>query len=331
MTNSLSGGSAKLVDAPGGGDDPLVPMIFHNRWWLDAATGGDYQEIELRSGGMVVARLPYVVEREWPGFRICTMPELTHSLGWAVDLGSTTGPERSARHIEITRELAARLKSFSGFHHKLHGGIPDTFAFNEAGYTTGVQFTFEIAPQADTVTWRQMRDKTRNVIRRAEERHAVQTSLQVEEFVSLYDNNLRERGDTNTTSRMVQVCTAALAHGSGRFFAAKDASGAIVGAIFVVWDRYTAYYLLATRSQTSDNGVVSLLIWHAIRDAHARGLVFDFDGVGTLGSRLFFTGFGGMVTPRYVVSRISAACRATQIVRQRYRKLLQVKAPAEPE
>ena len=315
-----------VPDVPPFGDaapvhDPLVPMIFHNRWWLEAATDGRYEEIEVRSGG-AVARLPYVIVREWPGYRVCTMPEMTHSLGWAVDLGVGPGPEATVRHIEITRLLVRRLARFSGFHHKLGGQITDTVAFDEAGYATGVQFTFEIAPQPEDATWRALRDKTRNVIRRAGERYTVDSAIDPEAFAATYEANLRHRKLINTAPRMMQVCAAALTHDSGRFFAARDEAGGVQAAVFMVWDHRTAYYLLATRSASSDNGAISLLIWHAIRDAHARGLTFDFDGVGTPGSRLLFTGFGGLVTPRYIVSRYSWASRAAQSLSAGAQRLL---------
>ena len=304
-----------VLSHPQPADDPLVPMIFHNRWWLDVATSGRYEEIEVRTGG-AVARLPYVVVREWPGYRVCTMPEMTHSLGWAIDLGVGPGAEATVRHIEITRLLTRRLEGFAGFHHKLGRQIADTFAFDEAGYTTGVQFTFEIAPQPEDAIWRAMRDKTRNVIRRAGERYAVDSAIDPDVFAAIYEANLRLRSLVNTAPRMAQICAAALAHDSGRFFVARDPGGVVEAAVFIVWDHRAAYYLLATRAPTSDNGAISLLIWHAIRDAHARGVVFDFDGVGTPGSRLFFTGFGGQITPRYIVSRYSWGSRAAQSVRQ---------------
>jgi hypothetical protein len=33
--------------------------------------------------------------------------------------------------------------------------------------------------------------------------------------------------------------------------------------------------------------------------------VFDFDGVSNAGSRIFYSGFGGTIVPRYIVSRYS--------------------------
>jgi Acetyltransferase (GNAT) domain len=297
--------SATRSDRP----DPLTPTLFHTRWWLEAATGGDYREAEIRSGGRVVARFPYVIERKFAGHKLCTMPQLTHFLGPAMDLGAGHAANRSVKRHHLTQELLAQMAGFSGFYHKLHGDIADTLAFEDAGCTTFVQFTYEIAPQPEQAIWAGMRDKTRNVIRRAQERWEVVTLDDPFAFAAAYDTNLRSRGLVSYYTRIPDVCAAAIENRQGSILAVKDRHGAVLGAIVMVWDRRVAYYLLSTRSDQADNGVMSLLIWHALRQAASCGLVFDFDGVGTPGSRLFFTGFGGKVTPRYIVSRHSTAYR----------------------
>ena len=72
------------------------------------------------------------------------------------------------------------------------------------------------------------------------------------------------------------------------------------------------YYLLSSRSAHADNGAVSLLVWHAIKLAAAKNLVFDFDNVGEPSSRLFFSGFGGTVHPRFNVAWQSHAYRSSR-------------------
>ncbi len=294
--------------------DPLVPTVFHNRWWIEAATGGDYHEAELRSGGQTVGRFPYVLRRRYGIHRLSTMPELTHFLGPAIDPGPGGAATQSLRHFQITQELLAKVTPASGFYHKLHRGIGDTLAFEAAGFSTQVQFTYEIAPRPESEVWSGMRDKTRNVIRRAGERWTIVRLDDPAAFSALYDTNLQARGLTNHQHRIETVCAAALTHGQGQILAAIDGSGHALGAIFVAWDRVSAYYLLATRTPGSDNGVMSLLVWQAIRDAAAAGLIFDFDGLGTPGSRLFYTGFGGRIAPRYIACRYSLGHRATGAV-----------------
>ena len=76
-----------------------------------------------------------------------------------------------------------------------------------------------------------------------------------------------------------------------------------VAAIFCVWDATTAYYLMSTRDAEAGNGAISLLLWHAIQSASQNGLVFDMDGISHKGHIHLYAGFGGRVTPRYVISK----------------------------
>ena len=283
------------------GVDPLTPTIFHAAWWLDAASGGTYDEAELRSGGRVVGRLPFAVSTHISGLRSCNAPELCHSLGPAVDVGPGSLTTRNNNHFEITQALIRLLPSCTSYSMPLHAGVLETFAFTEAEWTTEVQWTFVVHPRGETALWQNFRDKTRNVIRRASERHCVTTLTDPAEFARVYAANLLSRNVRNRYRRIGAVCTAALEHGCGRILAVQGENGEVLAAIFVAWDQRAMYYLLTTRSPAADNGVVSLLLWHAIKLANSKALVFDFDGVGTAGSRLFFSGFGGEIEPRYLV------------------------------
>ena len=286
--------------------DPLTPTVFHESWWLTAASGGDYAEVTVYSGGGIVGRLPYATLRMRLGCALSTMPNLTHFLGPAIDPGQGTPANRALKHDGILRELLSRLPRSSGFYHKLHRDTVDTLVFQDAGYRTTVQFTYEITPAPAADIWAGMRDKTRNVIRRAEEQYTVETLHDPVEFAAVYERNLQDRGLSNYYHRIVPVCAAALQRGAGRIVAARDGKGRMAAAIFYVWDARAAYYLLSTRSDNAANSAVSLLLWHAIQDIVERGLIFDFDGVATPGSRLFYTGFGGQIAPRYIVSRYTA-------------------------
>ena len=156
-----------------------------------------------------------------------------------------------------------------------------------------------------------MRDKTRNVIRRAEEQHQACEMVDVEAFARFYVGNVAASGRRShyDEALITRVCDAAVQRGQGRIIATETPSGEPAAAIFYVWDTEAAYYLLTTRRLDAGNGAVSLLIWDAMRDVAARGLIFDFEGVVTSGGALVFTGFGGEITPRYVVSRFTLGHR----------------------
>jgi hypothetical protein len=261
------------------------------------------------------------------GCALCGMPELTHFLGPAIDAGAGHAANRALKHDRILRELLRQLPRYTGFHQKLHRDTIDTLAFQDGGKRTTVQFTYEIDPAPASFIWAGMRDKTRNVIRRAQEHYSVADLRDAGEFAAVYQRNLDARGLTNYYRRIAEVAAAAVSHGAGRILAAHDAAGEIAAAILYVWDSRTAYYLLTTRNSAAANSAVSLLVWTAIQDCAQRGLVFDFDGVGTAGSRVFYTGFGGRVAPRYIVSRFTlmhrVAGRLTNPFRPRVREFFQ--------
>ncbi len=289
--------------------EPLTPTIFHQPWWLNTVSGGDYHEATVAAGGRVVGRFPYINKRIWGRFAECGMPPLTHFLGPAIDEGRGAACNRILRRAQITRDLLGMVPSCTAFWQKLHRGTTDVLAYQELGYTTTVQFTFEVLPAPASILWQQMRDKTRNVIRRADERYTVVPLTDFDTLAAFYIRNLARRDQTSRYGArlLTNVCDAAVTRHQGRALAVKAPCGELAAAIFYVWDARSAYYLLSTRAPTASNGAVSLLLWEAMQDIAARGLIFDFDGVASSGSAMFFTGFGGRVTPRYVVSRYSTA------------------------
>jgi hypothetical protein len=302
--------------------DPLAPTIFHQPWWLDTVSPGGYTETLVETGGRVVGRHVYVVAPVLGPHRLCGMPPLTHFLGPAIDEGRGAACSRVLRRAQITRDLLQRMAPCSGVWQKLHRGTKETLVYQELGFATKVQFTFEIAPAPRDTLWKAMRDKTRNVIRRAQENYVVSPLPDPAVFADLYMENLARRGRTSRHDRalIIAACTAARARQQGEVIAAISPAGKIAASIMYVWDAQAAYYLLSTRDPEAGNGVVSLLLWAAIQDISARGLVFDFEGVADNGSALFFTGFGGEITPRYVVSRYTLGHRVAGRLANPFRK-----------
>jgi hypothetical protein len=282
----------------------LIPTIFHEDWWLEAATGGEYDVVEVRANDRMVGRLPYFVQKR-AGLRRVVMPTLTHFLGPAVDEGAGNAITRALKRRDITKELISQLPSLPSIRIKCHRDVTDVISFQEEGFQTSVQFTHELAPAPPETLWANMRDKVRNVIRRSEAQVAVEVLHDPKEFQLFYNNNITKRDRANylDPGRSLAVITAALEHQRGQILATRDAQGRLTAAAFCVWDEQVAYYLMTTRTADAGNGDVSLLVWKFVQEAAGRGLVFDFDGVSSVGSVLFFTGFGAAVCPRYVVTR----------------------------
>ncbi|CAM5762392.1 hypothetical protein LMIY3S_00457 [Labrys miyagiensis] len=271
----------------------------------------------MREGGRTVGRLPFVKETRF-GLHRSNMPTLTHFLGPGINDGSGSEPNRFVKRQAITRELIRKLPPFSSFRQKLHRDMKDVLAFQAEDFDVTVQFTFEIHPAAHDVIWKAMRDKTRNVIRRAQESYRVSNTMDPESFLRFYAANLGAKGEDANIDLATcgEVATQALDRGRGHFWVAKGKSGDPKAAIFCVWDARLCYYMLSTRSADSSNGAIPLLIWHAMKSAASMGLVFDFDGVANAGSILLYAGFGGTVSPRYIVMKSSPFYKALRKIRR---------------
>ena len=288
--------------------DPLLPTVFHNSWWLEAASGGDYKVAEFRMDNRVVGRLPYIVRRKRTGHVLCTMPELCDELGPAIDGGSGKAVNRTARIRSIADELAGQLDEYANIRHRLHSATEDAFAFMDRGCNVTADFTSRIYPAPEDSIWKAMRDKTRNVIRKAEKEMNSPSWISPDEFARFYSANLHARGHSNVHCRIKEITAAAMEKGCGTPRGIRK-NGELTAAVFVPFDSRKSWLLLTSRTPDSCNGAVSLLIWDAIREASAASRTFDFDGITTAGSRLFYGGFGGVTAPRLLVSRHSMGYR----------------------
>ena len=124
-----------------------------------------------RGGRVAVAAF---VERS-EGSEICEMPQITRFLGPVVapQSGKTETRIRSTHSI-----VAELLKQVAGHDHvemTLDSGFGDLAPFLAAGYDVKVHPTFLLDCRSETidVLWAGLRDKTKNIIRRARERLTV--------------------------------------------------------------------------------------------------------------------------------------------------------------
>ncbi len=277
--------------------------MFHEPWWLDIVTQNSWQATEVVEDGRVIGRLPYhIVHRTRP---VITMPPLTHFLGPAIDEGTGNGHTRWLKRLSVTRELISQLPTVISFWQKFHRGVSDVLPFQAEKFTAGVQFTFEVEPAPEQVLWAALRDKHRNIIRKALKLNSVEEITDSGEFTRFYVKNLEDRGLTQWVDAelMERLLAAATQRDAGTMFGLKDDGGALRAAIFCARDATSSYYTLSTRQVNSGNAAVPMLIWEAMRRAARDGLIFDFDGVANAQSIRLFAGFGGTTRPRYSVSR----------------------------
>ncbi len=288
--------------------------IYHEPWWLDIATDGQWGEATVVENGVLVGRMPYPIETRL-GLRLSRAPSLIRTLGPAVC--ATPGKPVAAlrRRLEITNELIARLPAFDMFEQLFDSSIPDAVSFVYRGFVAGVAYSFRIdAGLPEAQIWSGMNDKTRNVIRKCNGL-VVGPVEQPDAFVRFYELNLDGQPNIHGTRRLTALLEAMLARRAGTLLGAYDEAGRLAAAIAIPWDSTTAYFLLSTRRRDAAAGATGRLLWEAARLACEHRLAFDLDGVTSPSSLLFLSGFGGRMVQRLRVRRHTSRFRIAKGLR----------------
>jgi hypothetical protein len=290
--------------------------VFHEPWWLRAVSGGTAQRVEVTDkDGRVVGFLPFVV-RSVCGLKMSDMAPFTHVLGPVLDVGEGNSGTRLHNRFKITLELLEKLPQLAVFRQSLDCTVPEALAFQAAGFRVSPHYTIRIDCSDIKAVWQGMRQKTRRFIRRAQEDYEPIVFEDTAAFCQFFLSNLEESNRSNRArfDLFPALYEACRRHDSGCILAALDKkTNVLMAAIFVVWGHGTMYYLLTTRDQKNpDFGVVSLLVWRAMQEAHARGLAFDLDGIISTNIFRFLSGFGSDISARMIVQRESRLIEAVR-------------------
>lgn len=302
--------------------DPLIPTIFHETWWLDIATQGRYDVVEIKESGKTVGRLPYFLQKKCLGVSVIDLPPLTHFLGPAITGCYGKPNTQFLRRLDITTQLINKLPDVSAFYVKCHRDITDVLAFQGAGFRTGVQFTQEIPPQPLDVVWKSLRDKARNFIGAARRKYEITAGVDPQLFMRFYVECLeKNKGEANHMdidlhARLIRAC---LERKCGKIYEAREKSGRLAASIFCAWDHVASYYLLTSRNPAAHGSSTSLLVWEAICDAMSRNLTFDFDGIVSEGGARAGNNFAHIITPRYTATRESSLMHIARAVKSTFR------------
>jgi hypothetical protein len=294
--------------------------VFQQQWWLDAVTDGGFSEVTVQAGNATVGWLPFVTRRRWSHL-VSEMPFLTHTLGPVIVPGPGNAVNEFLRANSITRQLLEKLPKLDHFRQVLPPGDANSLGFIEYGCHIRVQFTFLTECTDLDGIWTGMRDKTRNLIRRADEQSEVAADADLDEFLRFYSDNCLERRKVNRYDdpRTRRTLALAISRDQGRIYVSRNRKdGKIEAGIALVWDSRFMYFLLSARKVDAHSGAVSLLLWNAMQEAQRRGIDFDFDGVTSTGTYKFLSGFGGVLARRHVAERFNPFYHALDRIRARF-------------
>ena len=122
---------------------PIFTSIFHEPWWLDAVTPGNWAEATVTAHGAVIARLPYCTKR-FMGISGIGMPPLTHTMGPQLPLNSSNLSFRLSDHQELINELMGQLPRHAFFFQVCDPSMENAVPLYALGYNCSLTYTLRI-------------------------------------------------------------------------------------------------------------------------------------------------------------------------------------------
>ena len=247
------------------------------------------------------------------------MPPATHVLGPALSekTGKSGANGRGTR--AIIKQLLEQIENHDHIEMILDSGFADLTPLLHAGFEVKLDPTLvlDCARPVDQL-WAGLRDKTRNVIRRAREHLTVEEVADIDGFARYYAENLNGDEPYFDITVSCAAIDAARRRRQGKILAARDGAGRAHAMAVFLWDDHKVYYFHSSRvSKSAHLGAVAMLVWAGIELAHSLGLCFDFDGGLLKPTRYkFLVSFGGSIVNRYEVTRSNRIYRIRHFLRR---------------
>lgn len=291
-------------------DSKNVPgSIFSQPWWLDAVAPGSWGEVTIEKGDRLFARLPYFIRRH-RGLTLLSMPPLTQTLGPWLRPYPGKYTNRLSEEKALMMKLIKGLPRFDFFQQNFHHSMTNWLPFYWQGFrqTTRYTYVIENLDHPDKV-WEETRSNVRTDVRKARDQVAVRDDLGLDVFLELNELTFERQGRRPPYGRELvwRIDEACQDRGCRKILFAEDAQGQLHAAVYIVWDKDAAYYLMSgSDPELRNSGATSLLLWEAIQLAATVTQSFDFEGSMIEPVERHFRSFGARQKRYFQVRKVKS-------------------------
>lgn len=284
--------------------------VFGQAWFLDAVCGTENWGVclDLAQNGRINGVLPYFLTKKW-GLNLIQQPVLTGYVGlWIRYEPHWNAHQKASQERAVVKNLIAQLPETAFFSQAYPPHFQNWLPFQWAGFEMTVRMTHVLQNLQDTEgVFKNFKDNVRKKIKKTATTIRVETTEDIELVYTIYDQIMATKG------RKMSYSKAFLAHlhakikenQAGQLYKAVDREGSVHAAVYIIWDKTTAYYWLGGSAIAHRNsGALTLLLWEIMQDVAKRGISnFDFTGSDLENLESFFSAFNAEKRTYFKVSR----------------------------
>ncbi len=260
--------------------------VYFNDWYLNCACGENNWEVALYvENEQVYGVFPYYWnEISLVGKKI-GMPKITPFMGVLLVIPEKMKKvNRGGLEKKIVGALIGSLPNVKYFNVRFHRSFINWLPFFWKGFTQQTMYTYVLQDISNLdEVFSNFKSSVRNKIRKASQLVKVEINNDIEAFYRLNKMSF-ERQDKKigySLSNLVRMDKAFADNNARTIFFAIDDQGKAHSALYLTYDRVTAYvHLIGEDPALRNSGAGALLVWEAINYANKNmGLTeFDFEG-----------------------------------------------------
>lgn len=285
-----------FVDASPQGD------IFCYSWWLEAITKSRFSILAAIQNGRIVAGMPLAFDSDG----MINEPPLTRTLGILYS---------DQPHLPVYKQRSNQRKWSSALLEKIkiddfiqtctHHTINDWLVYRWKGLKQTTRYTYLVENKNNSIEdlWHKLNGGCRTAIKKAE-KNGIKVRI-TDDFSILYSlvelTYKRQRSRFRIALQDLKALDDAIkVHGKRVILVAYDSSGRIHSAIYVSYNKKSAYFLLSgSDPEFRALGGHTLVFWEAIRYLHDKSGYCNLGGSDIQRIEKHLKDFGGILTPYY--------------------------------
>lgn len=285
--------------------------LFQQPWWLNAVCGNENWNAAINeNNGNILGAWAYPAKKK-KSFTLINMPMLTPG---SLPIISYFSGQKLATKIsheqQVLDELINQLPKFDLFDLYFLPDYKNHLSFYWKGFTQTTRYTYLIKDLSNLdKVFEEFNASIRTQIRKAEKEITIIESEDIELFYKINALTFKRQNKKVPYSfnYVKQINDACKENNCRKILLAKDEAGNIHAAIYLVWDKQSAYYLMGGADETyKGSGAYSLLIWQAIQKSAQLTTQFNFCGSMLPTVERFFRSFGGEQTPYLHLKKINS-------------------------
>lgn len=280
--------------------------LFSRDWWLDIVCGASQWDVVLvENKGRISAAMPIFK----PIPNVITMPSYTQTMGpwFAAESSDTKYTSLLSRRQGLSANLLDGLPPFSSFLQQFPYTVTDWLPFYWEGFRQTTRYTYILQDISNTdQLWEKMSVNIRRNITKAKEKNGIiiKKGVSSEDFFSVFNATFQRQNmpvpkDSGILRRIIKTSRE---RNQGDIWGGYDEAGNLHAAVFVVWQKSSAYYIAGGGNpELRDSGAHSLAMWEAIQFVSQYTQIFDFEGSMLPGVERFFREFGAIQMPFFTI------------------------------